>query len=409
MTEIEAKSICVHKLEDLLVDPMFTIFHVQHNQIASRTETQNSLLFHFKSSMAKVRQWNATTVKDFCDTLMTRFPALGTSFERLFLELQELTCRILNESSESSTYEPIRAETWTYLHSFISACSDAFISNPDWFAVEESSTEYQTCKNNSKTRMQQANVVENTVMNFVKVGPKKIVENITNILPIGSFAPSADVESDMSIESDKSESEKSESEKSESECSESDKSSESSKLDEISINMVNGGVEHSEKSPQFSTPFIKTKKSGSEKSEKSIDSEMDSEIDSEKSTEIDSVSEKSTGSMDSVSDSSEYSSESDSESISLGSSDFSSDSSDLDTEEDCSDNSSSQFSCEDDTGTSSQFSTEDDTGSETSIGDNSSSSENASGENTLEVPVEMMTQILSLKDRRHRKKKKKST
>lgn len=33
--------------------------------------------------------------------------------------------------------------------------------------------------------MQQANVVENTVMNFVKVGPK--VENTVNVGSVGSF------------------------------------------------------------------------------------------------------------------------------------------------------------------------------------------------------------------------------
>ena len=171
-SNVEAKSICVHKLEDLLLEPMFTIFHVQHSQIAAKTETKNSLIYHLKCSMAKVRHWNSQTVRDFCANLVTRFPALGEAFPHLFGELQELTCKILNDSSESSSYIPVREELHTFIHSFISACSDAFISHTHWFAVEESSTEYQSCKNNAKVRMQQANVVENTVMNFVRRGPR---------------------------------------------------------------------------------------------------------------------------------------------------------------------------------------------------------------------------------------------
>jgi len=94
------------RLEDLLVGPMFDIFHVQRAQLAEKTESQNSLLFHFKASMAKVRTWNASTVKAFVTNLITRFPVLGDEFERSFDDLQQVTCKILNASSDINNRVP---------------------------------------------------------------------------------------------------------------------------------------------------------------------------------------------------------------------------------------------------------------------------------------------------------------
>ena len=476
MSQIEAKSICIHKLEDLLVDPMFTIFHVQHSQIASRTETQNSLLFHFKSSMAKVRNWNMATIKDFCETLMTRFPILGESFERLFLELQELTCKILNETSDSSSYEPVSSETFNYLHSFISACSDAFISNPDWFAVEESSTEYQTCKNNAKARMKQANVVENTVMNFVKVGPKLHDDHARTSSQFPQLPPVPDYSSDM----DKSEgdsvksvsvSDKSQgsdkSNKSEKSDNSSSKNSQDSRgsLKNKSINMVSGDVQsvdggnnsdddNSDSGPQFSTPFANIGNNKKDKAE-NADTDWDSmsygsgsSMMSVTDDEYDTYSESSDSSSD-TSDSSSDTSDSDSSGYDTSDSDSSSDSSDTsdsgsdssdsfgsgsdssgydssdssDSESDTtsSDSSVSSFDTEFDDDSSSSESDSSSEGeyssdpneksdSDISVGDISSGSENASENgDTMEVPVDMLTQILTLKrkENRHRKKKRK--
>jgi len=102
---VEAKAICIKHLEDILVDPMFTIFHVQHKQIESRTDSDSDLIHHFKNSMSKVKTWNSNVVKDFCSSLPIRFPQLN-DLERLFFELQDITCNILNESSISNKYSP---------------------------------------------------------------------------------------------------------------------------------------------------------------------------------------------------------------------------------------------------------------------------------------------------------------
>ena len=59
---VEAKAICIKHLEDMLIDPMFTIFHVQHSQIEARTGSDSDLLHHFKTSMSKVKTWNSTVV-----------------------------------------------------------------------------------------------------------------------------------------------------------------------------------------------------------------------------------------------------------------------------------------------------------------------------------------------------------
>lgn len=172
-SDIEAKNIHTKKIEELLVGPIFDIFHVQRAQLAEKTESQNSLLFHFKSSMAKVRTWNASTVKTFVSNLVERFPVLGAEFEAAFEELQQVTCRILNASSEVNTYEPLVASSHTHLHELISACADSFISFPEWFAVDDKSAEYQTCKNNAKVRMGQASVVPNTVTAFIKTSHRE--------------------------------------------------------------------------------------------------------------------------------------------------------------------------------------------------------------------------------------------
>ena len=74
---VEAKAICIKHLEDILVDPMFTIFHVQHKQIESRTDSDSDLIHHFKNSMSKVKTWNSNVVKDFCSSLPIRFPQLN--------------------------------------------------------------------------------------------------------------------------------------------------------------------------------------------------------------------------------------------------------------------------------------------------------------------------------------------
>ena len=172
-SDVVAKNLFVLKLEDIILVPMFTLFRVQHDQIASRTETNNSLLYHFKSSMANVRHWNSVTVRDFCKNLVVQFPQLGDTFQTLFSELQQITCKILNKTSESTLYEIVSTEPCSFLHSLMSACSDAFISHPQWFAVEEGSTEYQTCLNKAKLCMQEAKVVEKTIMDYIKVETKQ--------------------------------------------------------------------------------------------------------------------------------------------------------------------------------------------------------------------------------------------
>ena len=50
VADIESKSLCIHKIEDLVLDPIFTIFWVQHSQVASRSNTDNERLLHFKNS-----------------------------------------------------------------------------------------------------------------------------------------------------------------------------------------------------------------------------------------------------------------------------------------------------------------------------------------------------------------------
>ena len=413
-SETEAKSICVHKLEDLLLLPMFTIFHVQHEQIASKTETKNSLIFHLKSSMAKVRHWNSTTVRDFCSNLMTRFPLLNETFLILFSELQELTCKILNQSSESTTYVPIREEVHTYLHSFISACSDAFISHTHWFAVEESSTEYQSCKNNAKVRMQQANVVENTVMNFVKAGPKVLPDESPSV---GSVS---DLEQQGKEVGDDFEDDDSFTDEDDLKSVDDFASDDSRALASKNIDLVSGVVREGD--PQFSTPFAAKKNdnkkvnreagddsecdiSKSDNSDSGYDTwyttsdwdSSDSESSTDSSTGSSSDSSGSSGSSaSSWSDSSSSSSSSESSSSSSGSS--SSDSvSSFDTDFDCESSSSGT-----DTDTSDESASE---GSSESISVGDVNSVDSSDEEDL--PIDMLAHILRLKrkEKRHRSKR----
>ncbi len=445
---VEAKSICVRKLEDLLLDPMFTIFHVQHAQIASKTETNNSLIYHLKCSMAKVRHWNSTTVRDFCANLVSRFPALGDSFPHLFRELQELTCKILNESSESSSYVPVSEETHTFLHSFISACSDAFIAHTHWFAVEESSTEFQSCKNNAKVRMQQANIVENTVMNFVKAGPKEVEDE--HFLDDTSLHSAKSGHSQHSQHSQHSRSSRHSRNSRHSRHSRhsrqdiedlegfaSDTSKQSDLPGKKSIDLVSGSVKDDDggetakdQGPQFSTPFAdptmdeniqKTEisdKTGQNKTEiesgdkidkvesgDKIESDFESEsqssgydtfadFDSDESEDFDSDDSEDSDDSDENAESFESSSE-DSDSDDSESSEYSTD--DSDDSSDSSDSSDSDDS--------------DDSDSDDSDVDFSDeSADNASTDKkgkTMEVPVDMLTHILTLQDRHRSGKSKK--
>lgn len=433
-SEIEAKSICVHKLEDLLLDPMFTIFQVQHAQIASKTETKNTLIYHLKCSMTKVRTWNSTTVRDFCSNLMTRFPALDESFILLFRELQELTCKILNQSSESSAYSPIREEVHTYLHSFISACSDAFISHIQWFAVEESSTEYQSCKNNAKVRMQQAKVVENTVMNFVRAGPKEVVETVFDRdgpKEVVEKVSDKDDQSKGSLDGETSESDPEDDFVSD---DSSDDSSHSRTLGNKSIDLISGAVKDGEdQGPQFSTPFAKQKKQKSKRFNK-VDSESDSDLllsssSDRSSSDSDSSDDSSDDSDDSSDDSSEDYSDDSSSDGSADSSDDSSDDSSADSsagssdsgysyDEFCSEDSLSSFDTDFDCESSSSSGTDTDTegsgseGSDSSIsaGEISSESSVSGDDKAASMSSDMLLDhILNLKrkENRHREKQRK--
>ena len=272
---VEAKSICIKHLEDVLIDPMFTIFHVQHKQIAERTDSDNKLMHHFKNSMANVKTWNATVVKDFCSSLPVRFPQL-VEFERLFFELQDIMCNILNESSISNTYTPIREAVYSILHDFVSACSDAFIGNLEWFSVEESSSEFQLYKNNAKTVMQKTTMVENVVMNFIKASPKD--EEINNDMSDSDGDSVGSGGSDS--ESDKEDDENKEEEKDDEDnvVKHIDLKSGSVSSDVIDENMIG----------KFST-FTRSEsdKENDSESDKENDSESDKESDKENDSESD--------------------------------------------------------------------------------------------------------------------------
>ena len=240
-SNVEAKSICIRKMEDMISDPVYTIFHVQRKQIANRTETDNATLFHFKNSLGKVKEWNSSTVKDFCSSLPMRFPVLE-GFEQLFNELQNIVCKILNESSDSNVYSIATDEVHHYLHAILSACSEVFISCPQLFAVDEDSTEFTTCKTNAKTRISQMNIVENTIMSFVKSSPKDLGGQHTGDDSEGSIG-----------------SEESGQEESKGESGEESEEEESDTNDTVRvIDIANGGFEEKSKIGEFSTPGEKT-------------------------------------------------------------------------------------------------------------------------------------------------------
>ncbi|ACH46851.1 unknown [Feldmannia species virus] len=170
--DLESKAICTLRLENLLLEPIFTIFRIQHDQVATRTETPNSLLYHFKKSMASVEQWNSITVRDFCNSLVTRFPQLDNEFVTNFAELQQITCKILNRSSELCTFTPSAINRDAFLHCIISECSNVFIDHPVWFAVEESSPEYRECKNHALNMIRERSVLDKCVVMFLNSNPK---------------------------------------------------------------------------------------------------------------------------------------------------------------------------------------------------------------------------------------------
>ena len=309
-SNVEAKSICIRKMEDMISDPVYTIFHVQRKQIANRTETDNATLFHFKNSLGKVKEWNSSTVKDFCSSLPMRFPVLE-GFEQLFNELQNLVCKILNESSDSNVYSIATDEVHHYLHAILSACSEVFISCPQLFAVDEDSTEFTTCKTNAKTRVSQMNIVENTIMSFVKSSPKDLGGQHTGDDSEGSI-----------------ESEESGQEESKGESGEESEEEESDTNDTVRvIDIANGGFEEKSNIGEFSTPG--EKKLTTEESTSDVESGDESEEGSSEESSGTYGSDASSGSL-SLSDfdleSGSEDSDSDSDSDSEGSDDSDSDS-----------------------------------------------------------------------------------
>jgi len=166
VADIESKSLCIHKIEDLVLDPIFTIFWVQHSQVASRSTTDNERLLHFKNSMLNIRKWNSDTISNFYKSLFVKFPQLD-SFLEMFQELQTITCKILTTSASDTKHVPIEEKDYIILHRIIYECSDVFVSNPEWFSVEENSSEYQTCKNNAKNTMKQQKIIENVTISYI--------------------------------------------------------------------------------------------------------------------------------------------------------------------------------------------------------------------------------------------------
>ena len=238
-SNVEAKAMCIRRIEDMVAEPVYTIFHVQRGQIASRTETDNATLYHFKNSLAKVSEWNASTVKEFCSSLPVRFPVLN-GFEQLFLETQEFICKILCESSESSTYTPIVVDVHESLHEILSECSKVFVSYPQWFAVKENSTEYTTCQTNAKTKVHQMNVVENVIMKFIKSEINEDKDNMSESDKSESENSGSGSDSDESVSSDK------------------DGKATDEEMDEVDVVKVidinNGDVEEKSSIGEFSTP-----------------------------------------------------------------------------------------------------------------------------------------------------------
>ena len=191
---LDAKSICNDKILDTLNHPMFMIFQLQHDQISDKVDSDNKLLYHFKQSMSKMKQWSSTIVKDFCEKLVIKFPELKQC-EFLMKEMINLTCTVLDEAQKSEgRYVPTSYDFNEVIHSFIVECSLIFIEHPEWFSQGPESTEYQTCINNAKNAMRNGKIVENVVRKYV---------SLTTIPPSSDESSSDDGSS--SDESDKNE------------------------------------------------------------------------------------------------------------------------------------------------------------------------------------------------------------
>ena len=164
---VEAKALCNDQILDVLSIPMFTIFKIQHDQIADRVDSDNKLLYHFKQSMARMKEWNSSVVHDFCSKLVKKFPAIQTC-DMLAREMIKLTCKILDESHDSEgRYVPTDFVFHDVLHAFIVECSKIFIEYPEWFSHDADSTEYQTCLNNARIAMKNRDVVYNATRKYV--------------------------------------------------------------------------------------------------------------------------------------------------------------------------------------------------------------------------------------------------
>lgn len=164
---VDAKALCNDQILDVLNQPMFTIFQIQHDQIADRVDSDNKLLYHFKQSMSKMSEWNSSVVHDFCTKLMKKFPAIRTC-ELLSTEMISVICKIMNEAHDSDgRYVPMKFAFHDVLHSFIVECSKVFIEHPEWFSHGVDSTEYQTCLNNARIAMKNRDVVYNATRKYV--------------------------------------------------------------------------------------------------------------------------------------------------------------------------------------------------------------------------------------------------
>ncbi|CAN0245945.1 unnamed protein product [Ectocarpus sp. 6 AP-2014] len=164
---VDAKALCNDQILDVLNHPMFTIFQIQHDQIAERVDSDNKLLYHFKQSMAKMSEWNSSVVHDFCGKLVKKFPAINRC-EALATEMIRLTSKIMDEAHDSDgRYVPVDFAFHDVLHSFIVECSKVFIEHPEWFSHGTDSTEYQTCLNNARIAMKNRDVVYNATRKYV--------------------------------------------------------------------------------------------------------------------------------------------------------------------------------------------------------------------------------------------------
>ncbi|AAR26845.1 FirrV-1-A21 [Feldmannia irregularis virus a] len=134
---IEAKTLSALKLYELLIDPLYDVFCMQYRQIANRTETTNSLVYHIRNSMSGIRQWNALTIRDFFNNLVVQFPQLDLEFTKQFVHLQELTCNILNSSSASLVHTPSVSDRNSFLHATLSGASNALLDHREWVTEED--------------------------------------------------------------------------------------------------------------------------------------------------------------------------------------------------------------------------------------------------------------------------------